>query len=69
MTRLAFLIVACVATGCGSAASEPAAQAAPAPANAPAVDVAPLDASATALREWFVANDGKPRFVTIVSPT
>lgn len=63
MTRLVFLVLAGFATACGNAALEPA------PAAAPAINVTPLDANATALREWFVANDGKPRFVTILSPT
>jgi hypothetical protein len=67
MTRIALLVLATFVIACGSAASEPVPDSAP--ASAAAVDVAPLDAKATALREWFVANDGKPRFVTILSPT
>jgi hypothetical protein len=56
-----------VPAACDRAAPEAAAAAAK--TDVAAVEVKALDAAATPLREWFEANAGKPRFITLVSPT
>jgi hypothetical protein len=49
--------------------AEPLPAAAAAEPDVAAALVTPLDTTATPLREWFEANAGKPRFITLVSPT
>ena len=62
-------VILALLVGC-AADSSPPTEAKTEANSAPAkVAVAQLDASSSALREWFAATRGHPRFVMLVSPT